>query len=147
MAKVKRNNIYIGKGSDLHISENKIQDSAKITRRDEGYNIVNTDDQEFRISYVKTRDSYSLNVSFVSNGIKQVWKPKEVYSLEEFDGERHHTAMMSKHNIILQNSKNKPVCIIRKMTNKYIEVECHPDINPVIVFAIGLSQIVGPITL
>ena len=147
MAKIKKNNIYIGKGTELHICEKKIQDSAKISRKDEGYNIVNTDDQEFRISYVKTRDSYSLNVSFVNKGIRQVWKPKEISSLNEFNGEHHHTAMMSKHNIILQNSKNKPVCIIRKMSNKYIEVECHPDINPIIVFAIALSQIVGPLTL
>lgn len=53
MAKQKDNEIYIGEGQDIHISKNKIKNTVTITRNPEGYNIVSTDDQEFKIKYLQ----------------------------------------------------------------------------------------------
>lgn len=99
--------------------------------------------------FMKFGDSYSITTTFVNNGQQQTWKPKKkkIKSLAELCGEHNHKPMQSKRNIILQNLKNKPTLIIRKMTNKYVEAECHPDVNPIIIFAIPLSQIIGPSSL
>lgn len=146
MAKPKKNDIYIGEGTNLHISDNKFENSAKISRTNENC-VVNTDDQEFKITFIKSRESYSLATSFVNKGVKHIWKPKDPKSSTEFNGEYNHIPMSSKKNIILQNSNNRPTLIIRKMSNKVIEVECHPNVNPIIIFSIALSQILGPATL
>lgn len=48
---------------------------------------------------------------------------------------------------IIANQCNQKETLSYKMTNKYVEAECHPDVNPIIIFAISLSQIIVPSSL
>ena len=50
-AKQKDNEIFIGKGNEIHINDSKINKIATITQNNDGYNIVTTD-QEFKIHYI-----------------------------------------------------------------------------------------------
>ncbi|KAK8838646.1 hypothetical protein M9Y10_032682 [Tritrichomonas musculus] len=145
MAKIKNNEIFIGPGNNFHISENKIENTAHIVRDYQGYNIVNTDDQEFKIKYLKYGDKYSMNVSFSHKGTRLNWRPKQPKNSTSYNGEFHHQPILSKKNIILQNPRNHPTFILRKMDKKMFEAECHPGVNPIIVFSVALSQILGPI--
>lgn len=88
MAKMKKNTIYIGKGTDLHISENKIQDSGKIIRTDDAFNIITfliiysikfmkLTINNSKNKFMKFGDSYSITTTFVNNGQQQTWKPKK----------------------------------------------------------------------
>ncbi|KAK8875659.1 hypothetical protein M9Y10_005833 [Tritrichomonas musculus] len=142
MAKTKRDEIFIGKGTDFHISENKIENTARVKFNSNGYNIVNTDEQEFKIEFVKIKNSYSMDISFMNNGQKLHWIPKIPKNQIEIEGEYYHRPIPSKRNIMLQNNKNNPTLIIRKMSTKIIEVECHPAVNPISVFAIALSYVI-----
>ena len=144
MAKQKNDEIYIGPGKNFHINENKTESTGKITRNSKDYNIVNTDDQEFKIRFVKYFDKYSMNLSFTHKGTKFTWRPRQPKSMQSYSGEFKHQAIPSKRNTILQNARNHPTYILRKMSKKSYECECHPAVNPMIAFAISLSQIVGP---
>lgn len=146
MAKQKNNEIYIGEGKNFHISENKVANSVRITREKE-FNIVNTDDQEFKIRFVKYFDKYSLNLSFAHKGSHFVWRPRQPKSLQSYGGEFKHKPIPSKKNIILQNARNHPTYILRKMAKNLFECECHPVVNPIIAFSIAISQITGPTSM
>lgn len=143
MAKQKNNDIFIGEGSDFHIHEKKFDNSAKISQNSEGYNIVNTDDQEFKIVYVPfgSKKQYSLKTSFVNRGKRVAWIPS--FS-NNFNGESNHVPIQSKKNILLKNKAGHPTFIVRRMSKICFEVECHSSLNPLIVFSLGISQIVGP---
>ncbi|KAK8885765.1 hypothetical protein M9Y10_041219 [Tritrichomonas musculus] len=147
MAKIKNDEIYIGEGSNFHISENKFENTAKIKRDCQGYNIVNTDDQEFKIKFLKYGNKHSLSASFYNNGSKLSWRPKEAKNSNSYNGEFHHQPIPSNKNIILQNPRNHSTFILRKMSKKSYEAECHPGVKPIIAFAISLSQILGPASL
>ena len=145
MAKIKNNSILIGEGDDFHIRDNKYVNTAKITRYRNGYNIVSTNDQEFKIEYLYWSDgSYSLKVSFNHQVNQLNWRPKKTKKLTRFKGGYNHVPIQSKKNTILQNSSNLSTFIVRRMSKKLFEAECNQAVNPLIVFAIALSQIVGP---
>lgn len=136
-AKMKKDEIFITAG--------KNKNAAIIKRNNQGYNIVAINDQEFKIKYVKFGDQYSLEVSFVNNGSRLEWMPRNPKKSTEIVGQHNHVPIRSKKNIILQSPKtNNPTCIVRKMSKKVVEVECHPLINPIIAFSIAISQKIGP---
>lgn len=139
-AKHKAKDIFISEGNDIHIHDNKF----KISQNSEGYNIVNTDDQEFKITYIPTgtKKQYSLETSFVHEGKKLYWSPKE--SDANLNGEFNHVPIPSKKNIVLKNPAGSPTFIFRKMGNDVYEAECLSSLNPLVIFSISLSQIVGP---
>ncbi|KAK8836581.1 hypothetical protein M9Y10_037515 [Tritrichomonas musculus] len=143
-AKYKKNHFYIGSGDCFHIHEKRVENCAQITCDKDNYNKVVREDQEFAICFVGYSGGYSIDVSFENNGEKLHWEPKEVKEDAEFDGEYKHSPIHTDRNIILQDSKMKNCLIIRKMSKEVIEAECNPDVNPIIIFAIAISQIIGP---
>ncbi|KAK8898236.1 hypothetical protein M9Y10_000514 [Tritrichomonas musculus] len=146
MAKLKNDEIYIGEGENFHINENKIENCAKITRKCEDYNIISTDEQEFKVQYVRFTDGrYSIKTIFSHQGHKLSWRPARPKTQAGYNGDHNHIARPSKKNIILQNPRNHPTFIFRKMSKKTYEVECHPALNPLVVFSIAASQLVGPV--
>ena len=144
-AKQKDNEIVIAEGNEVHI-RNENKNSARITQNREGVNIVSMKDQEIKIRYVVlgVDKQYSLKLSFFHKGTKLTWNPKQAKYATSFNGEYCHIPVQSKKNIILQNPSKHPTFIVRKMKKMTYEAECHPAVNPNIVFAISLSQIVGP---
>lgn len=147
MAKMKENEIFVGEGMKFHISENKIENTARIVRNYQNYNVVNTDDQEFKVKFLQYGTKHSVNVTFSHKGTQLTWRPKQPKSSASYNGEYNHAPIPSKKNIILQNKSNHPTFILRKMNKKQFEVECHPGVNPLIAFSIALSQIIGPMNM
>lgn len=145
MAKQKDDEIYIGDGNDFHISENNSKKYAKITRTRNRFNVVMTDEQEFKIKYVKNGNNDSIELSFNHDGQKLEWRPKIAKSIKSYKGGYGRSPILSKKNMILQNYSNKSTFIVRKMAKNVYEAECNPNVKPMIVFAIALSQIVGPL--
>lgn len=147
MAKQKYDKITIGEGKNCHINENKHINAARITRDTRGYNIVTTNDQQFKIRYQKNGEKFSIKTSFDHKSGKQIWEPMEPKNQNLINGEYDHKAIQSRKNLILQNPRKCPAFIVRQMEKKVFEAECHPDCDPVIAFAIALSQIIGPIAI
>ena len=146
MAKQKMNEIFIGEGDNFHIHERKFENSASILQNGEGYNIINTDDQEFKVIYVPigSKKQYSLRTSFIHNGSKLDWSPKEVVNLNNLNGQYNHAPMPSKKNIILKNKSGHPTFLVKKVAKKTYEIECYPTLSPLVIFSLGISEIVGP---
>ena len=93
----------------------------------------------------------SLEVSFPLNDKIITWVPKPPRFDPEknafylnFHGEYHHSPMLSSKNIVLQNTKEQPTFIVRKMAPNVFEIECNQIVDPLIAFCIGLSDIIGP---
>ena len=145
MAKQKDDEIYIGEGNDVHISENKSNNTAIIIRTRNRFNVVETNDQEFKIKYVKNGINDSIEVSFDHNGTRLEWRYKQPKRFASYKGGYGNAPIVSKKNLILQNPFNKPTFIVRKMSKKVYEAECNPNVKPMVVFAIALSQILGPL--
>ena len=147
-AYLKENVIHIGEGSITVNNKNGFNDIAKITRMKDDYNVVNIGDQEIDIRYALYYPSsdYSIKISFDHNGKKLSWKPKTPKTAKSFNGKFNHRPIKSDKNIILQNHSKNPTFIFRSMKDNVYEAECNPEINPVIVFAIALSEIVGPLS-
>ena len=147
MAKNKDDEIFIGDGDDFHISENRIENAARMYRNREGINIVQTDDQEIKIKYISYGNKYSISPSFFYEGRKLNLIPKKEESLASFKGAYNRIPIESKRNIILQDSSNQCTFIVRKMSKKIFEIECNQNMKPIIAFAIALSEIIGPISM
>lgn len=144
-AKLKGNDIYIGEGIDFNIKENDTKDTVKITRCKNGYNIINTGDQEIKVNYIQIGNYNSLNVSFKHNGKQLNWIPRQPKSKIGLHGGYGRVPIQSKKNTMLQNLQHRLSFICREMPKKIFEAECNKDIDPRIVFAIALSQIIGPL--
>ena len=152
-AKRKDNNIYIGEGFDVHINKNMKNHVAHIYQDDALHNIVFLKDMNFKIKYVNSGkpNHLSLDTHFTYNNREIKWSPKtpkydaikDKYYLN-FHGEHHHTPIGSKKNIVLQNDNGSTTFIVRKMDEDMFEIECLPLIDPLIIFTIGLSDIIGP---
>lgn len=145
--KQKDNEIVISAGNNAHINENKQKNDARITQNREGFNIITTEDQTFRISYVaqsSIEKKYSLNLSFIYKKSELSWSTKIPRSSTTINGENNHVPLPSKKNIILQNPAGQITFIVRKMKKKLYEAECHLLLSPIIAFSIAISQIVGP---
>lgn len=148
-AKQKINQVFICDGKEIHINDKKTKKRAIITQNTEGYNIASIDDQIIRINYYRTNPSqfkkyFSLKLSFINNDIFHHWTPKVLKKPEQLYGSYNHHPIKSKKNIILQNKEKHTTLIVRKMSKKLYEVECHSSISPIIVFSIAISQIIGP---
>ncbi|KAK8880817.1 hypothetical protein M9Y10_003509 [Tritrichomonas musculus] len=147
MAKRKYDDIYIGEGDEVHIKDKHKENehSAQIKRDNRGFNIVKTNDQEFKIKFIRFGEKNSMKVSFEHKGQKCNWSPLQAKDAACFNGEYDHVPAQSNKNIILQNARNHPTFILRKMSKNCFEAECHQNINPVIAFALAISEISGPI--
>lgn len=143
-AKVKDDGIYIGEPTDLNNSESQMKNTAKITRG-KSYNIVKTANQEFKINFIQIGEFNSLNVSFNHYGKQLNWIPRQPRSKIGLHGGYGRAPIQSKKNTMLQNLNHRPSFICRQMSKKVFEAECNKDIDPIIVFAIALSQIIGPL--
>ena len=146
MAKAKDDEILIFKGSDFNSNENQLEYVAKVNRTKNGYNIVNTGDQEFKVNFIQIGNYNSLNVSFKHNGEQLFWIPRQPKSKIGLNGGYGRAPIQSKKNTMLQNLKQRPSFICREMPKKVFEAECNKNIDPVIPFAIALSQIIGPLS-
>ena len=73
------------------------------------------------------QNRFSLSVTFPHNDKNLTWKSKE--------SKKHHT---------LENSKGQEVLVIKKKSYQTIEIETFQSIDPLTIFVIGLSEIVGP---
>lgn len=145
MAKRKYDKIIIGKGKNCHFRGNMQAIVARIIRDPRGYNSISTNDQKFKIRFDKKGEKYSIKTSFDHRGEKQVWQSMKLKNPKIINGEYNHKAIHSRKNVILQNTRNRPAFIVRKIGKKVYETECHPDCEPAIAFSIALSQIIGPI--
>ena len=93
----------------------------------------------------------SIQIDFKNNGKDVSWSPKPPkydavndHYILNIHGELHHTPLVSKKNIVLQNKKGNPTFIVRKMDTDHYEVECSALLDPLNAFTIGLSDIIGP---
>ena len=141
-AKQKANEIFINEGNDVHIKKDKMIKKSKIIQNLDGFNDVITDEQEFKIKYDQA--NFSLEVTFMHNGMNTNWAPKNIQNLKNLNGQFDHIPIQSKKNIILQNQARHTTFIFRKMDKKCFEAECHLSVSPLVVFAIAISQIIGP---
>lgn len=152
-AKQKYNDVYIAEGGDIHISK-KANHVAHIYQDNvNNFNSINMKDTHFQLKYVNSGapNHYSLQVTFPFKDKIVNWIPKppkydpttEKYYLN-FHGEYHHTPINSSKNIVLQNKQGNSTFIVRKMNPNVFEIECLPIIDPLVVFTIGLSDIIGP---
>lgn len=147
MAKQKESIIYIGEGNDFHIGKKLSEAHVKIIRDQPEYNVVYMKDQRFKVRFNQHKDgTYSVYTSFILNGQYIVWKNREPKDISSFNGFLNHMAIDSKKNILMQNSDNKVTFIFRKVGKKTYEAECHHSVDPIIVFAISLSEMIGPIS-
>lgn len=145
MAKLKYDNIYIGDGDNFHIGRKNKKGKNHIERDLRGFNVVKSDDQEFKIKYSKNGERFPLKATFLNNGKKIRWMTKDAEYREFCKSENDHKPRNSKRNIILMNHQNQTTFIMRKWSKKHYEVESIQDINPFIIFSIAISEIVGPI--
>lgn len=147
MAKQKYDEIYIGKENNCHMKTNKHLNDAKIKRDCRGYNVINVPDQEFKVRFEKFGEKFLIKTTFDHKRGKQIWRPKQDNFQKLIKGEYNHEAMKSRRNLVLQNERNNPTFILRKMKRKVYEAECSQEADPIVVFAIALSQIIGPIAV
>lgn len=152
-AKQKDCDIYIGEGSEVHIHKMRETHVAHIFQTDGDHNLIRLKDFQFRLQYVNSGKPghISIDVGFPFGNKDIRWTPKiPKYDMEtnryylNFAGQYHHEPIKSRRNIVLQNQKGNPTFIVRKIKHHVYEVECLPVIDPLIVFTIGLSDIIGP---
>lgn len=155
IAKKKENIIYIGKGSEVHISKPETH-IAQVIQNNDNTNIIHFQSQkiDFAVNFVGSGkpNHLSIQTSFTNSNNKKVnWSPKTPqfdaqnnrYYLN-YNGEYHHSPINSKKNIVLQNERGKTTFIVRKMGMYNYEVECMPLVDPLIAFIIALSDVIGP---
>ncbi|KAK8843596.1 hypothetical protein M9Y10_024654 [Tritrichomonas musculus] len=155
-AKRKYYDVFFVEGEDVHIEKNKEKHIGQIHQHTDGYNMIRARDWKFKLVYVNSGkpDELSIEVDFPFKGGRVKWTPKipvfdsskNKYYLN-FAGNYHRTPMKSSKNIVLQNSNGHSTFILRKMAQNVYEVECVPEIDPLIIFEIGISDIIGPYTV
>lgn len=151
-AKRKNNLIVIGKGSTIHLNKDRSSHVAQITTGN-GINIVNCENQNFRVNYVYLTGpkSFSMDVEFTTLGRKLHWKPKmpkfnnatNTYTLP-LGGEYHRKSIKSNANTVLVNDHGERCMIVRKTNELEFEIDCNPRVPQAIIFALAISQIIGP---
>lgn len=152
-AKQKDNDIYIGKGRDIHINKYTLNHVGHIYQDCNKTNHILVNKNRFQLKYVESgKPNYlSLSVTFPNNDKKVTWIPKKPkfdfitnkYYLN-FQGEYNRNPQRSKKNIVLANEDDHTVFILRKMSDCLFEYETLESIDPLTLFSIGLSGIVGP---
>ena len=151
-AKQKYNDIYIGDGKSIHINKDTSNHVGHIYQDNNKTNFVLADKDKYEIKYVDSGrpKHYSLSVTFPYKDKQVTWTPKiprydsvkNKYYLN-FHGEYHRNPIKSGKNIVLVNSSGHTAFIARKMADNVFELETLPSVNPLIVFTIGLCDIVG----
>lgn len=151
-AKRKDQDIYIGKGDDVHIA-NDSNHVARIYQDKASNNFIFIDHDQYVLKYVDSGkpNTKSVAITFPYKDRQIVWTPKtpkynalkNKYYLN-YHGEYHHHPLHSRRNIVLQNPDGHSTFIARKMEEQLFELEALPVINPLLIFAIGLSDIIGP---
>lgn len=147
MAKLKYDEIIIGEGNKIHIKDKEKENMTQIKRNVRGFNVITSDDKECKIKYSKSGEKFPMKVQFDYNGKKIYWNPKEAEHHEFIKEGKENKLKKSKKNFMLQNSYNLPTFILRKTSRQFYEVECFPTVDPIIVFTIALSGIIGPIAI
>lgn len=153
-AKKKGLEVFVGKGDEIHIKKSKENHCAKIVQ-EQNSNTIIAEGQQIKLNYVRFRESKytSMNVSFNHNGNTLCWNGKEPklctqtgkYSLN-LKGSHNHKPVASNKNSAMVNSQGKIMFITRKMGGNFYEVECLPNLSPLIAFCFALSSIIGPTT-
>ena len=152
-AKQKNKEIFIGYGCNVNISQSQ-NHVARITQHVATQsNTIKVGNASFNCKYNISESSgdVSMIISFPTNNQIMTWTPKppkydmttDKYYLN-FHGQYHHKAIRSPKNMVLQNQVGHPTFIVRKMAKNLYELECNHNIDPLIAFTIGLSDIVGP---
>ena len=145
MAKQRYDEIYIGKENSCHLKKDKHLNDAKIQRDFRGYNIISVPDQEFKVKYLKIGEKFLIKTTFDHKLGKQIWVPKQDDFQKMLKGEYNHAAMKSRKNLVMQNERKHPTFIFRKMKRNVYEAECSQEADPIVTFALAISQIIGPI--
>lgn len=153
IAKQHFNEVFIVEGCEINLRNKNhhvghiVQDGAH------KFNTINAFDTKFELKYVDSEipDQLSISVSFPSHNQIISWMPKSLkYSLDKdhyhlnYHGQYDRKAIMSKKNLILKNDAGHPTFIVRQMDKNLYEFECNHNIDPLIAFIIGLSDIIGP---
>lgn len=153
-ANKKSHEISIGKGidADVGFGENAVGTITQKRMR----NIITLKDQIINLEYIKCKGSNvdTFNVDFVIKNKRVEWygvEPKydentKSYTLN-LKGAYNARSIASTRNTLLKDAKGKDAFIVRKVCEKNFEIECSPDIDPEIVFALGLSVVIGPYTI
>lgn len=151
-AKHKDKTIVIGKGANVHLNKDRSNHICKI-QNENGINNVKCENQEFHITFVyfKGPGTFSISADFQHEGKILHWRAKEPkfnkntgsYTLS-LHGEYHHFPLKSTKNTVLVNDLGKSCLIVRKVAENEFEAECNPTVSPTVIFALALSQIIGP---
>ena len=154
-AKQKENDVIIGEGSNVHINKHKSNHVGHIVQESNHRlnNIELKNHKPFVVKYVdSTQENHlSLEVTFVHDDKRETWTPKPpIFNTVEnrfyldLRGMWNHSSIKSKKNIILQNLSGDEALIVRKIDNNLYEIEASPIYDPLLIFSIGLSDIIGP---
>lgn len=152
-AKHKDNIIVVGKGPNVHLNKDRSNHVCKISMETGGVNNVSCENQQFRVKYVYLNGPqlFSIETEFSNRGTRLHWKPKQPkfnnttnsYTFPLY-GEYNHQPMKSLKNTVLTNDNDEWTFIVRKMANQDFEVECNQNVSQIIIFALALSQLIGP---
>lgn len=151
-AKYKDNTIVIGQGPVVHLNKDRSNHVGQITM-EKGFNYVNCENQKFRVNFVFQTGpgTFSMDTEFLHEGNYLHWKPKlPKYNAEtnsytlSLHGEYHHRLLKSTKNTVLVNDQDKTCLIVRKVGEEEFEVECNPNVSKTVIFALALSQLIGP---
>ena len=145
-AKQQYNTIYIGEGSEVHINKDATNRVGQISQEHNRTNFILAEGKRFQVKYVESGKSnhFSLSVTFPHENKNVTWNPINSKHFLNFQGEYTTNQKKSKRNFVLANSKGQTVLIFKKMSNKEFEIETLQTIDPLFIFAIGLSGIIGP---
>lgn len=152
-AKQKLNDIFIGKGGEIHIRDKQNHVAHICQHEVDQFNKIHIGNTQFRLKYVNSGQPgrISIEVTFPFNDKNYTMKPKmpkydfstSKYYLDCY-GDYQNVPMISSRNIVLQNEEVLTNFIVRKMDLNLYEIECNQILDPLIAFTIGLSDIVGP---
>lgn len=128
-AKHQYNHIFIGEGDEVHIKKTISNRVAEITQQHDRTNFIKTNEKEFQLKYNEsTKPKHlSLSATFPHKGKNMTLNSK-----------------ISKKNIVFQNSKGETVLKITKKSYQTYELDTLQSIDPLMIFIISLSAIIGP---
>ena len=154
-AKQKENDIIIGEGSFVHMNHHKENHVGHIVQEsNHRINQIKLKGQKpFTVKYVDSikENHLSLEVTFYDGSKKMTWTPKAPHFNTEtnrfcldLSGMWNRSSIKSKRNIVLQNLDGNISFIVRKVDQNVFKIEANPKYDPLLMFAIGISEIVGP---
>ncbi|KAK8840394.1 hypothetical protein M9Y10_030955 [Tritrichomonas musculus] len=131
------NEIFIGKGNEVHISKDTSNRIGQILQ-EHRLNSILADGKRFKLKYVESGkpNHFSLSVNFPNKGKEVTWRPKK-YDLKK-------NPKKSKRDCSLENSKGQTVLSLKKKSNHLFEIDTLQSIDPLMIFVIGISGIIGP---